>query len=177
MTSIMIMIFHSPPRMQTQEFLSIKGSRGALQQGGNNHSSFCPKRSKKHGLAREEVDQALPDEAGKLKKQKRPFTYTINNALLNEKFSAEAAPKSGKKTEIPPAEYMSLLERTNAGLLEQMNVKDDQIKALNSTLESLSERQRETNVLMKILEERLLLPSPAQAQTAARKRWWKVWKN
>ncbi|MEK7591533.1 MAG: hypothetical protein AAB489_05010 [Patescibacteria group bacterium] len=163
--------------MQTQEFLSIKEAAERYSKAEITIRRFVRNVVKSTASHERKLIRPLPDEAGKLKKQKRPFTYTINNALLNEKFSAEAAPKSGKKTEIPPAEYMSLLERTNAGLLEQMNVKDDQIKALNSTLESLSERQRETNVLMKILEERLLLPSPAQAQTAARKRWWKVWKN
>lgn len=159
--------------MHTQEYLSIKEAAERYSKAEITIRRFVRNVLKSTASHERKLIRPPPHEAMKLKKQKRPFAYTINSALLSEKFSAESAPKVGKHTEIPPAEYMSLLQRTNTGLLEQMKVKDDQIKALNSTLESLSERQRETNVLMKILEERLLLPAPV----AEKKNWWKRWKK
>ena len=153
--------------MQPQEFLSIKEAAERYSKAEITIRRFVRNVLKNSSAKERQMIRPLPDEAAKLKKKGRPFAYTINESLLKEKFFAEQGMEKTPKAEIPPAEYMSLLQRTNAGLLEQLKVKDDQIKALNSSLEGLSERQRETNVLMKILEERLLLPAPT-----VKKSWW-----
>jgi len=128
---------------------------------------------KKAASAQRKQIHPLPEEAVKLKKQGKPFVYTISQTLLHEKFPlVEALEKSAEDTNnIPPTEYVNLLERTNAGLLDQLKVKDAQIGALNTSLEQLSERQRETNVLMKLLQDKFILPAPAEE--APKKGWWK----
>lgn len=122
-------------------------------------------------------------EAERLKKGGRPFAYTIRTDLLTSAFPAqvEKAAEQGSGSELlKPSEYVALLERTNAGFLEQLRVKDQQIGALNTSLNELSERQRETNILMKVMQERLLLPAPQSNQTGQgkaqkKRRWWKMW--
>ena len=116
-----------------------------------------------------------PNEVKKLKEKRKPFSYSVSTDLLNTAYgicesvekaqqqeeAAEAAEQSG-------AAYVSLLESTNTNLTGQLTVKDEQIKALNQALDDLSERQRETNVLMKGFQEQMLLGD-------ASKKWWKFW--
>lgn len=110
------------------------------------------------------VDRALihplPTDAVKLKKSKKPFAYTISEELLKRHFgdtgSAHATPSSAHGS------YVHLLERTNLNLGDQLKVKDEQIRVLAQAIDDLSERQRETNVLMKGLQERFLLSAPKE---------------
>ena len=162
--------------MSTAEFISIKEAAERYSKAEITIRRFV-RTVLENAASKERKDiRPLPSEAEKLKKLKRPFAYTISADLLKKKFGADVAQAQAKKQDVPHPDFDKLIERMNSGLLEQLKVKDEQIKALNMSLEQLSERQRETNVLMKILQERLLLP--AQTETAAEKKgWWSLWKK
>ena len=111
-------------------------------------------------------------ETAKLKKQKKPFSYAVSLDLLDRTYGnamKDAAAKVSGSKKQEAGEYLSLLKGTNEELSNQLKVKDEQIRALNQALDDLSERQRETNILMKGLQERLLIEAPNK------KRWcgWK----
>lgn len=122
------------------------------------------------GAARTGI-RPLPPDVAKLKKGKKPFSYTISPELLQKHFGQAAEGKQkGKRAAGDP--YLSLLQTTNTTLQDQLKVKDDQIKLLSQAIDDLSQRQRETNILMKGLQEQLLLSSGKEEE---KKSWWKRW--
>src|SRR3989338_1952871 len=173
-----MMITPLPPLpMNTAEFISIKEAAERYSKAEITIRRFV-RTVVENAAAKERKEiRPLPQEAEKLKKQKRPFAYTISTELLVKKFGADIAQAQAKKQEAAHPEFDKLIERMNSGLLEQLKVKDEQIKALNTSLEQLSERQRETNVLMKILQERLLLPAQTETAATEKKGWWSLWKK
>jgi molecular chaperone GrpE (heat shock protein) len=117
-----------------------------------------------------------PDEVQKLKKQQKPFTYTVNELLLDKVFGEvakvnEAKKKTEeKKAEFDQNEYFALLK-------EQLSVKDEQIRALNQSLDEMTMRTRETNILMKGMQEKIFqLPTAQEAvvdvETSKKAGWW-----
>ncbi len=127
----------------------------------------------------------LPKDAAKLKKEHKPFSYTIARELLEKHYGAAGAQPSPAIQKGIPDEYRTLLERINMSLTDQLKVKDEQIRVLAQAIDDLSERQRETNILMKGLQERLLLAAPQPDIVEAtpgpsnpkksKKRWWRLW--
>lgn len=111
-----------------------------------------------------------PSQAQKLKLKRKPFSYTLSTDLLEKHFGATATAPRARHLERGP-EYTRLLEQTSEGLKQQLVVKDEQIRALNTSIQALSERQHEMNVLMKGLQQQLLLTS------GRKKRGWWLWKN
>lgn len=112
-------------------------------------------------------------DAERFQKQKKPFSYSINAELLKKAYG-EAMEKVvltlQGHTSPEEGSLLSVFRKANEQLERQLSVKDEQIKALNQSLEDLSERQRETNILMKGLQERLLIDAP-------QKRWWHLWRR
>lgn len=102
-----------------------------------------------------------------LKQQGKPFTYTVSTRLLNNEYVSESTDRE-EKSQTPAtsaeSEIVAILKQTNQSLNQQLTVKDEQIKSLNQTLDAINERQREANVLMRGLQERLPIP----AETASR---------
>ena len=102
-----------------------------------------------------------------------PPAWRISTRLLREQFPTE------REQSAPPAEspqptnddgsIVAMLKLQNATLEKQLNVKDDQIRALTTLVNSmgnqLNERLRESNVLMKGLQERLTLPERSTKPT------------
>src|SRR3989344_46492 len=92
--------------------------------------------------ASQSADRALirpsQTEVEKLQKKNKPFSYAISVDLLERAYhsapAGTAAPQSPSAAAEKP--YVALLA-------EQLRVKDEQIRALNQALETLSERQRE----------------------------------
>lgn len=105
-----------------------------------------------------------PAEVKKLKKRRTPFAYTVSKELLGKIYGAQkrAAERGSSTANVALEETLSLFR-------QQLSVKDEQIRALTTALDSLSQRQRETNILMKGLQERLLLPAEAASK---KRRWW-----
>lgn len=112
-----------------------------------------------------------PAEVKKLKSKKKPFSYSVSAELLQQKF-AEAKKGVAKKKASAAADAESTDSSSALAsiLQDQLKVKDEQIRSLNSALDGLSERQRETNILMKGLQEQLLLGS------GSKESWWQFWK-
>lgn len=114
-------------------------------------------------------------DAERLRRQKKPYSYSISTDLLKKSYGDAMAKvaetlRSKPGGEDPEESLMNILRTANAQLERQLGVKDEQIKALNQSLEDLSERQRETNILMKGLQERLLIEPP-------KRKWWRLWRK
>jgi hypothetical protein len=111
-------------------------------------------------------------EAKQLKSKRHPFSYGLSVELLEKHFcSTHEAPRAARLSQGP--DFIRLLEKTNETLQHQVQVKDEQIRSLQHSIDGLGERQREMNILMKGLQQQLLLASGQQ--DGQRKRWWKWW--
>ncbi len=115
-----------------------------------------------------------PTEAKKLQSKRKPFSYTLSLELLERHFAGTGA--KAAKSPVQNSEYIRLLEQTSEGLKDQLKVKDEQIKSLQNSIEGLSERQREMNILMKGLQQQLMLSS-GQPATEKKSSWWTPWKK
>lgn len=168
MISIMIM------RMKS-EFLTIKD---AADRYGK--AEITVRRLVRHVVQKERnPDRRLirpsVTDAAHFRKKKKPYAYSISTELLKKAYGdamekmvdALAGPREG--IEDDTGSLASVLRKANEQLEKQLIVKDEQIKAIHQTLEDLSERQRETNILMKGLQERFLIEPP-------QKRWWHLWR-
>ncbi len=166
-----------------KEYLSIKDAAERYQKAQITIRRFVRAMLEKEKNADRTFIHPLPKEALDLKKKHKPFSYTIAVDLLEKHFGLAAVPP---KSSAAPDDYRSLLEKTNMSLADQLKVKDEQIRVLAQAIDDLSERQRETNILMKGLQERLLLAAPKQdiveasagqnapVKSGKKKRWWKV---
>lgn len=108
-----------------------------------------------------------PEEVAALHAQNQPFAWKLNEELLRRQFlkAEEATETTGEQGGggAPGNDFsrlVVLLEKTNALLERELSEKNGQIAAMN-------ERLRESNVLMKELQQRLALPGgrPVDAQT------------
>lgn len=104
-------------------------------------------------------------EVKELRKKQKAFAYAISREFLERLYGL-----SGETPVIQNKEQQTETSIAIESLRDQLHVKDEQIRALNQTLESLSERQRETNILMKGLQEKLLIEPP-------KRRWWRLWRR
>jgi hypothetical protein len=144
----------------TAPYISIKDASIRYQKAEITIRRFVRSVLEKEKNADRLLVHPLPADTVKLKKSKKPFAYTISEELLKRHFgetgSSNAMPSSSHGS------YVHLLERTNLNLGDQLKVKDEQIRVLAQAIDDLSERQRETNVLMKGLQERFLLSAPKE---------------
>jgi hypothetical protein len=106
-----------------------------------------------------------PDEAKSLREQNQPFAWKISEELLRRQFlkpEPEATPEAGKGSGEAPASdssrLVTVLEKSIAILERELAEKNNQIAAMN-------DRLRESNILMKDLQERVALPAPKPATT------------
>lgn len=145
----------------TAPFISIKDASIRYQKAEITIRRFVRSVLEQEKNADRQLVHPLPSDAVKLKKTKKPFSYTISEELLKRQFG-----EVGSSASTPNAahgSYVHLLERTNLNLGEQLKVKDEQIRVLAHAIDDLSERQRETNVLMRGLQERVLLSAPKES--------------
>jgi peptidoglycan hydrolase CwlO-like protein len=154
------------------QFLSIKDAALRYQKAEITIRRFVRSVIEKERAKERTFVHPLPQEVVRLRKQRRPFSYTISSELL-ERHYGPVTDSALQKNHAQAQGYLALLEQTNAAFAEQLKVKDDQIRSLSQAIDGLSERQRETNILMKGLQERLLLP--AAPGMSAKKSWWKMW--
>ena len=144
----------------TTPYISIKEASIRYQKAEITIRRFVRSVLEKEKAADRIMIHPLPQDAVKLKKMKKPFAYTISDDLLRKQFGeGSTAPQSHGSAQ---GSYVHLLEHTNRSFEEQLKVKDEQIRVLAQAIDGLSERQRETNVLMKGLQERFLLSAPKE---------------
>ena len=79
----------------------------------------------------------------------------------------ETVPKADVEEKIIPSadkEIITLLKETTEILRDQLQVKDEQIKSLNGKIDNLIERDRETNILLKGMQDKMMLLEKPKAQ-------------
>ena len=98
-----------------------------------------------------------PQEAQSLREQNQPFAWKISEELLRRQFlkpdeSADAVEKgSGGSSGPDSSRLVAVLEKTVTMLESELKEKNNQITAMN-------DRLRESNILMKDLQQRIALP-------------------
>ena len=111
------------------------------------------------------------EEVERRKTAKEPYVWKIDRQLLMRRFPQEDAAESGGVTDGGPV--MTHVELVMQVLQEQLKSKDEQMRTLEKQLDrkddqiaSLNERMRESNVLMRELQQRLAIapPKPATAE-------------
>lgn len=166
---------------RASEFLSIKDAAEHYRKAQITIRRFVRSVLQKEKGKERLLIRPLPKEATKLKRGHIPFSYTIAEGLLEKHFGF-AGGERAKEGSVD--EVRALLEKMNMSLTDQLKVKDGQIRTLAQAIDDLSERQRETNILMKGLQEGLLLAgpepqiihAPSARAKAMKKRWWKLWR-
>jgi hypothetical protein len=159
-TSYSLITMTNSSASATAPYISIKDASIRYQKAEITIRRFVRSVLEKEKTAEREMIHPLPQDAVKLKKLKKPFAYTISDELLKKQFGeGSAAPQSHGTSQ---GSYVHLLEHTNRSFEQQLQVKDEQIRVLAQAIDGLSERQRETNVLMKGLQERFLLSAPKE---------------
>ena len=113
------------------------------------------------------------DEVERRKKASEPYVWKIDRELLRRRFDVRGQSDEDEK----PTQHA-----TGGGepdvvlqvLREQLKSKDDQLRTLETQLDrkdeqiaSLNERMRESNILMKELQQRLAITAPAASSTPA----------
>ena len=76
-----------------------------------------------------------------------------------QKSRPDAEPSASQDTTVTPTkdkDIISLMKETTDMLRGQLQVKDDQIKALGDKIDQLIERGRETNILLKGMQDKIL---------------------
>jgi hypothetical protein len=108
-----------------------------------------------------------PEEVERRKAENEPYAWKIDRALLLRRFPVENSAQQGSGgppvTEVRNASPELMLQI----LREQLSSKDQQIRTLETQLDrkdeqigSLNERMRESNVLMRELQQRLAIAPP-----------------
>ena len=115
-------------------------------------------------------------QVAKLKKQKKPFSWKIEEKLITQKLMQDVAlAKKVKKIEQTEKheDIFSTLQKELASKEGQMKVKDKQIESLTEIVQSQNERMREGNVLMASLQKHLALPEAGHSEDVNKKSWLK----
>jgi hypothetical protein len=123
---------------------------------------------------RNQIEPA-PSKVQALKKQKKPFSWKIEEKLITKKLMQDIAlaKKSNKKNTEPREDILSTLQKELNSKEGQLKVKDKQIESLTEIVQSQNERMREGNVLMASLQKHLSLPEAGYSENAKKKSWIK----
>lgn len=116
------------------------------------------------------------DEVERRKAAGDSYMWHIDTELLLKRYPPATASDESK----PSGQSDSALQGVVVEVLqEQLRSKDEQIRTLETQLDrkddqiaDLNERQRESNILMKALQERLTIAPPA-SDTEEKTPWWK----
>ncbi len=112
------------------------------------------------------------DEVERRKTAKEPYAWKIDRQLLLRRFPQDDPAESGGAAAGGPV--TTPVELVMQVLQEQLRSKDEQLRTLEKQLDrkddqiiSLNERMRESNVLMRELQQRLVIaaPKPAAAES------------
>lgn len=103
------------------------------------------------------------DEVAGLRAQNQPFSWRISEELLRRQFlnpddspTPDSKAESNESTASDSSRFVAVLEKSISMLERELNEKNSQIAAMN-------ERMRESNILMKDLQQRLALPAAKAA--------------
>lgn len=108
--------------------------------------------------------QPSHEEVERLRAAGEPYVWRISTALLLRRFPLKERPEVGDTPAAAGTQSRDLVVQV---LQEQLRSKDEQFRSLEKQLDrkdeqiaNLNERQRETNILMKELQQRLALAPP-----------------
>jgi hypothetical protein len=116
----------------------------------------------------DETRQDTPDRTDKTgqdnKKETSTTTKKVKKVLDKKQTEQTGHLKTPEQTR-QDNQTLELLKETTSILKEQLHKKDEQIKDLGGKIDQLIERDRETNILLRGLQEKiLLLDKPAQTR-------------
>jgi len=100
-------------------------------------------------LKKEETRQATGD---RTQKPEQKITSEPERELNPEQTGQDKTRETGRDSEV-----ISLLKETTGLLRDQLKVKDTQIESLGGKIDQLIERDRETNIILKSLEEKVFM--------------------
>jgi len=146
------------------QYLTIKEAAAEIGRAEITIRRFVQKVVKGSDSDRRSLIKPSPDELQELREGPPP-AWLISTKLLREHFptSEQGSEPSVPKTQEEP--IVSVLKSQNEMMERQLSVKDEQIKSLTTLVHSLggqlNERLRESNVLMRGLQDRLALPPSA----------------
>lgn len=113
--------------------------------------------------------QTSPDKTEQTRQPRQKKADKAGNEKTDEARKEEEAGQPEAAIETPPVkpeektavspdkEIITLLKETTEILRDQLQVKDEQIRSLNGKIDSLIERDRETNILLKGMQDRMIL--------------------
>ncbi len=133
--------------------------------------------TQKHNLSSQMISQMISQERQN-DNPLSPFIYKMNEDLIRRVFNLTTQPPTQMATQDKPDDYSNnKKEDTQMSsqkpafnevvtlLKEQVKTKDEQIKDLGGKIDQLIERSRETNILMKGLQERVFqLEAPRETK-------------
>lgn len=117
-------------------------------------------------LAQKQARQDISDETGQMGQMRQD---TLNNSMLlqNKEIQKQMGQMRQDRTDEtgqarqdtfnPENPVIALLKETTELLKQQLSIKDSQINTLNEQVHKLIERDRETNILLKNLQDKLLM--------------------
>lgn len=123
----------------------------------------------------EDRESILPphDEVERRREAGEPYVWKIEKSLLLKRFpaegeSAEDEPAETKQTkaDIPQSAIIDVLREQLQSKDKQIGTLEQQLDRKDGQIHNLNERMRESNVLMKELQQRLAITAPA-SQTDA----------
>lgn len=145
------------------QYLTIKEAAAGIGKAEITIRRFVQKIVKGSDSRRRSLIKPSPEEIQELREGPPP-AWRISTQLLDEHFGPTE--QGSEHPEIPKADeesIVTLLKLQNEMMERQLSVKDEQIKSLTTLVDSLggqlNERLRESNVLMRGLQDRLALPS------------------
>jgi len=112
------------------------------------------------GLIKDLLKQSNPEATDLIRQDKTGggFIYKINKDFLLKELKI-SEPADPVKEQVEP---QSIVKEVIEALKSQLNIKDRQIKDLGNKIDGLIERDRETNIILKSLQDKVFLLGAGQ---------------
>ncbi len=115
------------------------------------------------------ADRIAQSDMGQIIQPVRPADIAPDKTDDNQPKEDTADSQKETLSPSPDKEIITLLKETTEILRDQLQVKDEQIKSLNDKIDNLIERDRETNILLKGMQDKILrLEQPKDSRDSAK---------
>lgn len=162
---------HLITQRMSEEFLTIKEAATTLDKAEITVRRFVQRVVKGSDVRRRALIKPSPEELQQ-HTDGPPPAWRISTKLLREQFPTTgqgSEPNSATPSTTEAGRVVEILQSQNTALQQQLGVKDGQIESLTTLVHSLggqlNERLKESNILMKGLQDRLALPERVSPPT------------